>query len=227
MPINKYTTYYNYLAKNWNKKVANYIIKNEEIGELKYGINTTGIDDLKKLKKTGIDIFHASIYMPVPYNLLEEIFTKININSFTHFVDIGCGKGRAMVVANYLGVKKITGIDFSKQLCDAAVENFKLTNKILPKAKIKVLNNNAFYFAIEKDVDCIFMFNPFDDIIMSGLLENIEMSIQKKPRKITIIYINPVDKELIQSYGYKEIYYVKKMRYVEASILIKEVKKVK
>jgi SAM-dependent methyltransferase len=221
MPTNKYTTYHNYLAKNWNKKVAKYIIKNEEIGELKYSINTTGIDDLKKLKKSGIDIFHASIYMPVPYDMLEEIFTTINISNYAHFLDIGCGKGRAMVVANHFGVKKISGIDFSKDLCEAATANFDGIKKHFPKTKIKIYHNDAFYFKIEKDVDCIFMFNPFDDIIMSGVLENIEISLQKKPRKMTIIYINPVDKELMFANGFKEIYHVKKMRYLEASVLLK------
>jgi SAM-dependent methyltransferase len=217
----KYKRYYTYLIDNWNEKVANYIIETEIIGEAKYTITTTGIDDLKKLAKKGVDISHATLYMPAPYAMLDHFFNTINLKNFNHFVDIGCGKGRSLCMAAHYGVKKITGVEFSETLYQDAQANVAITKNLFPKAKFKLYHNDAFYFKIKKDMDCIFMFHPFDELIMSGVLENIEMSLEKNPRTMTIIYFNPVAKKLFLNYGYKEVYTYKKLHYLKGVVLQK------
>ena len=221
MPFINYLQYFFYLAYNWNIRIATHIISNEIKGEKKYGIFSTGTDELDALDKKGIDIEHATIYMPASYDLLEEIFNEANISSFNHFIDIGCGKGRAMCVAAHMGVKKVTGVEFSKEFCDAAKLNLIKTKLLFPSLEYKVHNNDAFYFEIPDDADCIFMFNPFDDVIMSGVIENIEMSLENNPRNITVIYLNPLHKHLFMEDGYHQIHHQKKMHYLEAVLLTK------
>ena len=218
----KFIRYFFYLAVNWNIRIAWHIIKQEINGEKKYGIDTTGADELRTLEDKGIDISHATIYMPASYDLLENFFSRINLKEYHHFVDIGCGKGRAICVAASFGAKKITGVELSKDLYVSAKENLTETKKKYPDLKYEVYNNDAFYFKIEKDVDCIFMFNPFDETIMSGVLENIKASLQKNPRKITVIYINPLQKHLFLESGFKEKYHYQKLHYLEGSILERE-----
>jgi SAM-dependent methyltransferase len=217
----KYTQYFIYLAYNWNFSIAWHIIKNEIKGEKKYHIKSTGADELKTLSKKGIDISHATIYMPASYDLLETVFKEIKNDLPKHLLDIGCGKGRVMCVAANFGIKKITGIDFSKQLCNEADNNLNNTKEKFPALQHKIINNDAFYFDIPDDVDCIFLFNPFDDIIMSAVVNNIQKSIKQNPRKITIIYLNPLHKHLFFNQGYKVIFETKKLGYLEANILIK------
>ncbi len=213
-----YLRYFFYLAFNWHVKIAWYIIRQEITGEKKYGINTTGADELQSLEKKGIDTAHATIYMPVNYGLLEEIFEQLNIASFHHFLDIGCGKGRAMCVAATKGFTKVTGIDFSKEFCDAAKQNLQHTKQKFPLLSYSVINNDAFYFAIPDDVDCIFLFNPFDEVIMSGVIENIRESFGANPRKITVIYANPMYKDLFLAEGFTKVFATQKMNYLEAAI---------
>ncbi|MEO5942070.1 MAG: class I SAM-dependent methyltransferase [Ferruginibacter sp.] len=217
----KYLKYFFYLAYNWDLKIAVHILKNEVKGEKKYDIQTTGADELKQLSKKDIDISHATIYMPASYDLLENIFTEANFNSFHHFVDIGCGKGRALCVAAHFGVKKITGIDFSKEFCVAANENLQKTKDEIPNLNYTVINNDAFYFEIPDDADCIFMFNPFDETIMSGVINNINKSLKRNPRKITVIYLNPLQKHLFLKNDFKEIFHTKNLHYLEGAIYIK------
>jgi SAM-dependent methyltransferase len=214
-----YIKYFFYLAFNWNIKIAAHILRQEIRGEKKYGINTTGADELKSLEKKGIDIEHATIYMPVSYDILEELFNQLHKQQYHHFLDIGCGKGRALCVAAGNGIKKVTGIDFSKALCSAAEKNLAATKQKIPTLEYKIFNNDAFYFAIPEDVDCIFMFNPFDDVMMSGVAENILASVEANPRKITLIYANPVCKQELLDIGFKQLFYTKKMNYLEAVIL--------
>ena len=188
-----YIKYFYFLFINWDTRIAWYMIKQEIKGEKKYGINTTGADELHKLEKLGIDISHATIYMPVSYTLLEEIFEQLPVTIRNHFLDIGSGKGRALCVAAHQGFKQVTGLDFFK--------------------------NDAFYFEIPDDVDCIFFFNPFDEIIMSAVVNNIFTSLQNKPRRISILYVNPLHKALFLKAGFTETWYSKKMKYIEAVIL--------
>ena len=221
MAILDYTRYFLYLASNWNIRIALHILRNEIRGEKKYNIQTTGADELDSLEDKGIDTEHATIYMPVSYDVIESVFDHFPPARYKHFIDIGCGKGRALCVAAQLGAMKLTGIDFSKEFCDQSKLNLLKTQQRLPAMQFKVLNNDAFYFDIPHDADCIFMFNPFDEMIMNGVIENIEISIEEHPRPITIIYANPMQKHLFLEAGYKEVYHVKKMKYLEAVVLQK------
>ncbi|MBL0182427.1 MAG: class I SAM-dependent methyltransferase [Chitinophagaceae bacterium] len=245
MKILSYIKYFFYLAWNWNISIAWHIIRQEIKGEKKYGINTTGADELKKLEDMGIDISHATIYMPASYKLLEDIFEQLSPNksqtypkrsrrtnlklilsaaegqTSNHFLDIGCGKGRALCVAAHYGYKKLTGIDLSKEFCAVAKENVVLTKQKIPGINFTIINNDAFYFEIPDDVDCIFLFNPFDETIMSGVVENILESLQNHPRKMNIIYVNPLHKEYFIQAGFTETWHSKKMKYLEAVILEK------
>ena len=216
-----YFRYFFYLLFNWDARIAFHIIRNEIKGEKKYNINTTGADSLKSLEKKGIDITHATIYMPISYDLLEQFFEEIKLSSFTHFLDIGCGKARAMCVAAAYGVKKISGIELSKELYNSAKENIAVTKLKYPSNNFKIYNNDAFYFEIEQDVDCIFFFNPFDETIMSGVMENIETSLETNPRDMTIVYINPLEKHVLLDWGFEEIFHSKKMHYLEGSVFVK------
>jgi SAM-dependent methyltransferase len=210
------------LASNWNFAIAWHLIKQEVQGEKKYNINTTGAYDLDKLENEGIDTTHASQYMPVSYKLLQLIFTelpKITATQATHLLDLGCGKGRALWVAAHFGFKKLTGVDFSKRLISAAQQNLQLVKNKFPQIKCSLKHNDAFYYDIPTDVDCIFLFNPFDEVIMSGVVNNIADSYYLKQRTITVIYVNPLHKDLFTTVGFKEVFYKKEMKYLEVSIL--------
>ena len=217
----KYIQYFFYLASNWNLRIAWHILDKEIKGEKKYGIQTTGADDLQKLEAKGIDISHATIYMPASYDMLDKLFSEIRPYNLHHFLDIGCGKGRAMCVAANHDFTQVTGIDFSKELCREANRNLEIIQKKIPSLSYKVINNDAFYYDIPGDVDCIFLFNPFDEIIMSGVIENIDISLEKFPRELFIIYINPLHKKQFTKNGFEEIFYTKKLKYLEGSILKK------
>jgi 16S rRNA G966 N2-methylase RsmD len=219
MKIFQYLRYFFYIVFNWNFHIAWHILKQEIRGEKKYGIDTSGADELGQLEKKGIDTSHATIYMPASYDLLEAVFQRFSPGTFAHFLDIGCGKGRAMCVAAHYGAKKITGIDFSRDFCVAAEKNMAATRQQFPEMQYSIINNDAFYYDIPDDVDGIFLFNPFDEIILDGVVERILESHEATPRKLTIIYVNPLHKEVFTDAGFKEAYHFKKMKYLEVSVM--------
>jgi SAM-dependent methyltransferase len=210
------------LSWNWNFRIALFYILHEIRGEKKYGIDTTGFDELKTLQKQGIDISHATIYMPVNFFLIEKVMDEINKQSHNKiFLDIGCGKGRAMAVAAHYGFKKITGIDFSKKFIECAEANMDLVKKKIPDIQYKVILQDAFYYEIPSDVTFFFLFNPFDEVIMSKVVSNILQSQIKNPRTIWVAYISPLYKDLFSSNGFSEIFVYKKISHLRISFFEK------
>ena len=219
MKIFAYLQYFFYLGFNWNFRIAFTIIMQEIKGEKKYNINTTGADELKKLAKKGIDISHATMYMPISYLLLEKVFSQLSQKSGIHFLDIGCGKGRALCVAAHHGYIHTTGIDFSKELCDNAIINLNTTKQKFPPLQYNIITKDAMNFEIPAEVDCIFLFNPFDVVIMGAVVFNIMESAREYPREIIVAYANPLYEELFLEEGFTEIFHTKEMKYLEAAIL--------
>lgn len=221
MKLFTYINYFFFLAGNWNFSIAWYIIKQEIAGEKKYRINTTGTDDLHQLKLLGVETSHATIYMPATYQLLENLFSQPSLQHCKQLLDIGCGKGRIMCVGAHCSFENVTGIDLSKKLCQEARTNLAIVKTSFPALNYEVVNNDAFYYDIPATIDCIFLFNPFDEIIMSGVINNLEKSLTLNPRTIMVVYLNPLWGNLFIDAGYESIYHTKKMNYLEATIYTK------
>jgi len=211
--------YYFYIGTKWDWKIAAILLRQEIWGEKKYGINTTGADELKKLTEEGIDISHATIYMPVSYVLLETIFNQLSPTPRNHFLDIGCGKGRAICVAAYHGYNKISGVDFSNLLCKIAAQNMIVVQKKFPTVQFEVTNKNVLDYDIPDDVDCIFLFNPFDEMMTGKVADAVKKSMEISTRFLQIVYANPLYKKAFEDIGFTEVYYSKTLNYFEVSIL--------
>lgn len=224
MPFFTYIRYFLYIAWNWNLRIAFFILRHEVKGEKKYGLSTSGFDELRHLEKKGIDISHSTIYMPVNYYMLEKMMKEIQkMSPGKSFLDIGCGKGRAMAVAAYHGFKKITGIDISKKFCDETKKNLAPVQLLFPDVSFNVLLQDAFYYEIPQDVSVIFIFNPFDEVIMSGVVKNILESQAKKPRTIQVIYINPLYENLFLENGFVKTRSEEKLKWLQAAIFEKTI----
>src|SRR5580658_679055 len=108
MQVNGFINYFKYIARNWDLRIAIFVIFHEIRGERKYRLHTIGIDDLKSLEEKNIDISHATMYMPLNYFVLENLMEEIVRHPGNKtFLDIGCGKGRVAAVAAYYHFEKI------------------------------------------------------------------------------------------------------------------------
>ncbi|MEO6327525.1 MAG: class I SAM-dependent methyltransferase [Ginsengibacter sp.] len=225
MKLLQYLNYFFYIAFNWNVKLAFFTILHEIKGEKKYKIDTSALNDLKRLSIEGNNLNHAEIYQGANYFLLEKVFGYLqSIHANKNIVDFGCGKGRALVVAAYYGFDKITGIEFALELCDIAKENIAPLQLKLPYKIFDILHINAVDYIIEDDTNVFFFFNPFNEIVMLAVVKNILRSLKINPREVYAVYINPVHKEIFMSAGFQEVYHFQKLYYVHASVLMLDVR---
>jgi predicted RNA methylase len=105
------------------------------------------------------------------------------------FVDFGCGRGRAVIMAARLGFSKVIGVEFSQSLCEEASRN---VAKAAPRHDIVVLHQDACDYVITREDNVFFLFNPFTSGPLKRVAANIRCSWETSPRPLWVVYANPV-----------------------------------
>lgn len=218
--LKQYLNYFFFIALNFSPLLAICIIYDEVIGERKYKINTTDIEEISKLKIKGIDTSNSNEYMPSNFILLEKVFTELN--QYQHnktFLDIGCGKGRTLFVAAHFGFEKITGVEFMQTYCNQVQAEIAKIKPQFPSVSFHITCLDATFYTIPVDVQTIFFYNPFNEKVMDKVIQNIFESLSKAKRTLYIIYLSPFYQQKFIDAGFEEIYYTVRFNYLKASIL--------
>lgn len=190
-------------------------------GGIKYKIKTFSPVKLKHLTIENADISKSSPYEAVNYYMLEKLLTAFRkLSPEKSIVDLGCGKGRVMVVAAYFGFTKITGIDFAKELCEEATLNINKTQSIIPGIEWKVIHANVLDYTISSDDTVFFMFNPFVEETLNVFLDKLEDSCKLFPRKTSFLYASPQHANALEKRGY-QVVYKKKFMNLKGNIFCK------
>ena len=141
---------------------------------------------------------HAKAYEPTPYAVLDRIFDKLSFfdKKDLTFIDYGCGRGRTLNVAYDQGFHSLQGVDIDKSLLKSCQKNLK-RNGILNRAQL--FHISADDFLPPEGDKVIFMYNPFDETMLKGVLNNIKQT----SGETFLIYVNPVNQKIMKDYGAK------------------------
>jgi SAM-dependent methyltransferase len=128
----------------------------------KYGVDTSGQIDLINIDVVGPnkDGGYASVSTsPSAYAFLSTFFPS-NWKEFT-FIDVGCGKGRVLMLAALHGFDAVLGIEFAPLICEIAEQNLLDFSGRRP-AHWSVINADAVSVDLPSGVPLlIYSFNPF------------------------------------------------------------------
>ena len=211
--------YWFYITFKFGGRIGLFTFYYELRGERRYHLNSTAFNNLKELNLQGNQLVHATFYMPVSYFTMEQLLTHLPEDARKgSFLDIGCGKGRAMCMAAHSGFTKVKGIDFAKELIEAAEKNLERTKEDYPALSYELLWKDVTALTIDKDVSTVFLFNPFDEVLMKTVVQKIRVSLQTDPRPFYVLYASPRHEELFFAEGYDVIFRVKKFDYLEGVI---------
>ena len=123
----------------------------------------------------------------------EKLLRQIEIPAGSKIIDIGCGKGIAIMTMAKFPFSQITGCDLSPELIRTAEAN-------LLRLGIKGVTLyccDAAQFTQLEDYTHVFFFNPFSGEVFKTVMGNIVTSLNRRPRKLTIIYHNPTCHDVI------------------------------
>lgn len=182
-------------------------------------IDTLTIENLEHLTLASDNSKENHHYQGASYFILFKIFSSLPSDfKNTTFIDYGCGKGRALFVAEQCGFKRLIGVDIAKELILDAEKNLINYQKQNASSEIKFVFEDATKYDIPKDACVFYFFNPFGPKILQSVLSHIKKSVDQSPRKILCIYLNPLYKEEFEKLGFQLVEKVKTGRYLEAVI---------
>lgn len=212
-----------YFAVNWNPVLAVFIIWHEIKGERKYGIATSSPAELSQLTIVNGNTVHSSRYEAVNYFILEALLQKLRtLTNETSFTDLGCGKGRALVVAAHHGFNQINGVDFAKEVCTAAGQHMMELRETFPELKYQIQCTNVLDYEISPDESIFFLFNPFGEETLSRFLEKVDISLTQFPRTIYFLYASPKYIDTFFAFEYEPVFRKRKLKWLDGVILKKE-----
>lgn len=163
---------------------------------------------------------HVSIYEPLNYYTSSRLFNFLQPSDFScALLDVGCGKGRLLAMGAAYGFSDIIGIDISKKLCDTATQVCEGIKNRYPNISISINCSDARHYRIPDAVGVIFLFNPFDSVVMQEFIQKVFESLERKNRPLKILYANPQCKQQWLDAGFKEIASFTKLRYLQGSVL--------
>jgi SAM-dependent methyltransferase len=116
------------------------------------------------------------------------------------FLDIGCGKGRALLVAAELGFAGVTGVELSQALARVARRNAAIMARADPAATpIRVVTGDALAQALPAGPLVVFLYNPFPPPVVAQLLLRIEAALRGRQAALYVVYYNPIAADLFDA----------------------------
>lgn len=131
---------------------------------------------------------HHNDYMITPFchlRFVRRFLKRQNIKESDAIIDIGCGLGGMLIFFKKYPFGLVSGLECSREIAEGAKENMQ---HIQPKPEIIV--GDAITYNDYDRFNYFYLFNPFDDEILQDFIKNIEISFVRKPRRLTVIYVN-------------------------------------
>jgi SAM-dependent methyltransferase len=135
-------------------------------------------------------------YDPMSYSGLKRILKKVPIVPGEVLADIGCGRGRVVCVfGRQRGVAQCLGVEYHSGHAETARQN--AVNLRGRQASIRILEGDAAKQNYD-DVTLAFLFNPFGAATMRRTIRQIEISLERHPRSLRLVYVNPKHETVLE-----------------------------
>ncbi len=133
---------------------------------------------------------------------LVRLLRRLKLPLDAGFVDLGCGKGRVLLIAAEHGFRRVVGVDFSEPLCAIArsnIENYRRRRDLC--SEILVIHSDVTQYSPRSDDSVFFLYDPFHASILARVLEGLRESVAKNPRRVWFIYNSPRCHEVMMESG--------------------------
>ncbi len=173
------------------------------------GVTTQALFFLSQLgSATGEAYAHATHYEPVPVETLGALLSRVS-ESFiagSTFVDVGSGMGRAVLLATEYPFKQVVGIELSAALHAIARENIAGARNVKARCRdVRLRCGDARRQRFPKGNLVVFLFNPFDEVVLRTVLERILAS-RSPSDDVMLLYHVPVHKDVVANFAGETIH---------------------
>ncbi len=121
----------------------------------------------------------------------RETAGTVDVGEYT-FVDIGSGKGRAMMLASELAFREVVGVELNAGLAEVAEKNLELWRRSgRALCSMRMVQGDALSLGLPEGRLLIFLYNPFLAPMMRRLLERVDAVAGRRRGEIDLLYVVP------------------------------------
>ncbi len=169
------------LGRGYKHRLLNF---RDELWDRRLGVRTFGHIESH--------IEGGRIYGPASYASIRTTLDMCRPNEDDVFVDIGCGFGRPLFyLVNRFQVRRAIGVEANADFAQMARVNIaNYRGKRANLLQIEEVLAQQFNF---DQATYIYLYNPFGPEIMDDVLAVIGQSLRNHPRRLRIVYLNPIE----------------------------------
>jgi SAM-dependent methyltransferase len=178
--------------------------------DLKYGTDTGGYLRPDEIGSGGVHDGMNNGYSAVAPSVFREACRRwretlpssaARLEAYT-FVDVGAGKGRALLLAAELPFRKVLGVELNEALARIAQRNVTPWKRIArPLTKIRVIHEDAAEFRWPRTPLLVYLNNPFDCALVELLASRIAAAAASGPGLVDLLYVNPACADALTNHG--------------------------
>ena len=168
----------------------------ERMFDLRHRVDTRGRfepDDVEDAAAVDAHGYQAVLRQP----FAELIRASGVVPSGHAFIDLGSGKGRALLFALDAGFREVLGVELSSALADVARRNLcSYRGGRFADAAASVVTGDATEFEIPATPAVVFLFNPFGEAPTRAVADRIDALTAVRYEPLVVIYANPVHDQI-------------------------------
>jgi SAM-dependent methyltransferase len=158
-----------------------------------FGVETSGLifaEDLSTGKQE--DLYNAG-YFGVAPSVFRQIMNRLQLEYEKYtFLDLGSGKGRALLLASEYPFQAIAGVELSPRLHAIAQANITAYSGSGQRCRdVRSIEGDATKFEFPTGPLVVYLWNPFEAPVFTRVLANLESALTREWREIYIVYIQP------------------------------------
>ena len=169
-----------------------------------FGTDTERKVTLADLDATGGDVPALWRYRPTPRDSFADIMRAIDVPfERTEFVDLGSGKGRALIMASEFPFRRVVGVELSPALHRVAernIQRWRVARRTRVAIELRCMD--AAEWNPPSGETLIYLFQPFPVETLRRVLARLVAALSAAPRPaIHLAYLDPLHHELIAESG--------------------------
>ena len=158
-----------------------------------HGLDTSGMVLGRELARGEARAAEVTGYAGVSVSRFEEVMARwcefAGEAARFAFADIGCGKGRALMLASRQGFREVWGIELDRGLASIAERNLATwQNAGLARCPVKLVRGEATLADVPEGPLVLFLYNPFSPAVLRRLLDRMEERQRAGGGELWVVY---------------------------------------
>lgn len=140
-------------------------------------------------------------YTPSGWMTLRRALPRRSVGPDDVLIDYGSGKGRVVLQAARYPLERVIGLELSAELNAAARRNLDLERDRLRCQDVELVTADVLDYDPPDDVTIAYLYNPFRGEIFATAIERLIASVDRCPRRVRIVYLNPIEHDALMATG--------------------------